>query len=115
MAAQANSKTFQVAEEIEGERIETNDYFFDKLGDGVHVMSDGAIFDVQNPPAKPLAVSERFGLIFAAHSSGELIIIALAWLRLLSNSLPFSQFSFAHGIRVLRCEDQGRNSLGQGD
>ncbi|KAL2944829.1 hypothetical protein RDABS01_033176 [Bienertia sinuspersici] len=33
-------------------------------------MSDSSNFDAQNPPLNPLVISQRLGLIFAAHSSG---------------------------------------------
>ncbi|XP_021759023.1 nuclear pore complex protein NUP214-like [Chenopodium quinoa] len=66
----SGKKTLQIEEQVEGERIETNDYFFCKVGDSIPIMSDGSIFDVNNPPAKPLVISESSGLIFAAHSTG---------------------------------------------
>uniref|UniRef100_A0A803LXZ4 Nuclear pore complex protein NUP214 n=1 Tax=Chenopodium quinoa TaxID=63459 RepID=A0A803LXZ4_CHEQI len=66
----SSKKTLQVEEQVEGERIETNDYFFCKIGDSIPIMSDGSIFDANNPPAKPLVISESSGLIFAAHSTG---------------------------------------------
>ncbi|KNA07375.1 hypothetical protein SOVF_172500 [Spinacia oleracea] len=66
----SSPKTLKVEEQIEGESIETNDYFFCKVGDSIPLMSDGSAFDANNPPAIPLAISQRSGLIFAAHSSG---------------------------------------------
>lgn len=61
-------------EEVEGDHIETTDFFFDKIGDSIPIklsQHDNSEFDLQNPPSLPLAVSERSHLIFVAHSSGH--------------------------------------------
>lgn len=54
----------------EGEHVETNDYYFEKIGEPVPVKLNDSIFDPGSPPSQPLAVSESFGLIFVAHLSG---------------------------------------------
>lgn len=58
--------------EIEGGRIESNDFFFDEIGESIPIIKDDdSQFDLQNPPSLPLAVSQlSHQLIFAAHSSG---------------------------------------------
>lgn len=60
----------ELEEEIEGERLETSDFFFDKVGEAVPVKPSDHIFDPETLPSHPLAVSERHGLVFVAHSNG---------------------------------------------
>ncbi|KAF8398619.1 hypothetical protein HHK36_017550 [Tetracentron sinense] len=57
-------------EEKEGNREGTSNYFFKKIGEAVPLKPLDSNFDLKSPPAQPLAVSERFGLIFVAHSDG---------------------------------------------
>ncbi|XP_062015045.1 nuclear pore complex protein NUP214 isoform X2 [Rosa rugosa] len=66
-------KIVELEEEIEGDIVETNDYIFDKIGEAVPIKSDGFSFDPQSSPSRPLAVSEKHGLVFVAHSSGFLV------------------------------------------
>ncbi|KAM5582199.1 nuclear pore complex protein NUP214 [Rosa sericea] len=66
-------KIVEIEEEIEGVIVETNDYIFDKIGEAVPISSDGFSFDPQSSPSRPLAVSEKHGLVFVAHSSGFLV------------------------------------------
>lgn len=68
----ATPTRIEIEEEIEGGRIETNDFFFDEIGESIPVIKDDDFqFDLQNPPSLPLAVSQlSHQLIFAAHSSG---------------------------------------------
>ncbi|KAL6194998.1 hypothetical protein ACLB2K_030620 [Fragaria x ananassa] len=63
-------KLVQLEEEIEGNIVETNDYIFDKIGEAVQITTDDFSFDPQSSPSRPLAVSEKHGLVFVAHSSG---------------------------------------------
>ncbi|GAB4845826.1 hypothetical protein Ancab_024829 [Ancistrocladus abbreviatus] len=71
MTADSELRTIGFEEEIEeGDRIETTDYFFDKIGEAVPLKPSDFLFDLQNLPAQPLAVSERFRLLFVAHASG---------------------------------------------
>ncbi|PON37230.1 WD40/YVTN repeat-like-containing domain containing protein [Parasponia andersonii] len=72
-----------VEEEMEGDQVLTNDYFFDRIGDPVPVNPPPFNFDPQSLPSHPLAVSKRHGLIFLALPSGFCIartkdVIALA-------------------------------------
>lgn len=60
----------EAGEEREAEHVETTDYFFDKIGESVPLTPNNPSFDLQNPPSLPLAVSERFRLIFVAISNG---------------------------------------------
>ncbi|KAF3448907.1 hypothetical protein FNV43_RR09624 [Rhamnella rubrinervis] len=70
----------EVGEEIEGDRSDTTDYFFERIGDAVPIKPQPFNFDPQKPPSRPLAVSELHGLVFIAHSSGARTkdVIALA-------------------------------------
>ncbi|KAK6919871.1 hypothetical protein RJ641_015775 [Dillenia turbinata] len=61
----------QLDDELEGERVATVDYFFDRIGASVPVFSDkDSQFDLQTSPTQPLVVSERFQVLFIAHSDG---------------------------------------------
>ncbi|XP_074310899.1 nuclear pore complex protein NUP214 [Silene latifolia] len=62
-------KTLQITP-IEGEHVETDDYFFCKVGAAIPLTSDDDVFDTDAVPSKPLVLSPRFGLVFAAHSTG---------------------------------------------
>lgn len=57
-------------EEVEGDGIETSDYFFVKIGESLPLKANDSNFDLQTLPSQPLALSERFRLTFVAHSSG---------------------------------------------
>uniref|UniRef100_A0A1J3EM12 Nuclear pore complex protein NUP214 n=1 Tax=Noccaea caerulescens TaxID=107243 RepID=A0A1J3EM12_NOCCA len=60
----------EIAEEVEGDRVETTDYYFERIGVPISIKEDDAQYDLENPPSQPLAISERRGLVFIAHSSG---------------------------------------------
>ncbi|XP_019155600.1 PREDICTED: nuclear pore complex protein NUP214 isoform X2 [Ipomoea nil] len=63
----------KLEEEIEGDQIGSRDYRFCRIGEPVPIKADGiSPFDLEDevPPSQPLAVSERFRLIFVAHSDG---------------------------------------------
>lgn len=60
----------QLEDVQEGEHVGTTDYFFVKIGEGVPLKATDFNFDFESLPSSPLAVSERFGLIFIVHSSG---------------------------------------------
>lgn len=68
-----DAKMIKVEEEIEGERVESNDYIFERIGEPVPIQHDESCFDPQGSPSRPLAVSEKHGLVFVAHSSGQLL------------------------------------------
>ncbi|KAL9140612.1 hypothetical protein ABFS82_14G048600 [Erythranthe guttata] len=62
-------------EEIEGDYVGTKNYQFSKIGESVPIKSDGTSeFDPQCVPSQPLAVSERFRLLFVAHSQGFCVV-----------------------------------------
>ncbi|KAK9750101.1 hypothetical protein RND81_02G173400 [Saponaria officinalis] len=63
-------KTLKIEEIIDGEHLETDDYFFCKVGDSIPLSSNDPVFSTDSVPSKPLALSQRFGVVFAAHSSG---------------------------------------------
>lgn len=66
----------ELREDIEGDCVDTSDFFFDKIGAPVPVKpskigdDDCALYDPESLPFQALAVSERFRLIFVAHPSG---------------------------------------------
>lgn len=61
-----------VEEEIEGDQIFTKNYRYSKIGEPVPIESDSDFkFDLNSIPSHPLVFSQRFRLIFVAHSSGE--------------------------------------------
>ncbi|CAH9051123.1 unnamed protein product [Cuscuta europaea] len=63
----------ELEDEIQGDQIGSTDYRFSRIGVPVPIKSGGsAPYDSENeiPPLQPLAVSERFRLIFVAHSDG---------------------------------------------
>ncbi|KAK4843166.1 hypothetical protein QYF36_004823 [Acer negundo] len=66
------TNAIEIQQDIEGDRFDTTDFFFDRIGDSIPIKSDDETskFDIRNPPSLPLAVSERSRLLFVAHSSG---------------------------------------------
>ncbi|KAL9386156.1 hypothetical protein Peur_019280 [Populus x canadensis] len=64
-------------EEKEGDHVESSDYYFDKIGKPIPILSDQTVspFPLQNPhlPSRPLALSQHHRLIFLAHPSGFLV------------------------------------------
>lgn len=70
--ADTSKNVIKVEEEIEGDQIGTKNYRFSKIGESVPIKSDADFkFDMDNLPSRPMAVSERFGVIIVAHSSGK--------------------------------------------
>ncbi|XVF37288.1 hypothetical protein REPUB_Repub19eG0133100 [Reevesia pubescens] len=64
----------EIEEDKEGEHVETTDFFFERIGQPVPLRSqENSQFDLQSPPSQALALSERFQLLFIAHSSGFLV------------------------------------------
>ncbi|KAF5448069.1 hypothetical protein F2P56_033569 [Juglans regia] len=73
MANSSNNNKVKVVElddEIEGEHVDTTDYYFDKVGEPVPIKLQDSNFDAGSPPSQPLAISEIHGLIVVAHSGG---------------------------------------------
>ncbi|CAN4124342.1 unnamed protein product [Withania somnifera] len=67
------STSVQLGEEIEGDLIGSKNYRFSKIGAPVPLKSgEDSSSDIENecPPLQPLVVSERFRLLFVAHSNG---------------------------------------------
>lgn len=66
-------------EDIEGEHVETTDYFFDKIGKPIPILKHhtSPLYQLENPPCRPLALSDHHRLIFFAHSSGILAFVFL--------------------------------------
>nr|XP_016501123.1 PREDICTED: nuclear pore complex protein NUP214-like isoform X2 [Nicotiana tabacum] len=67
------STFIELEEEIEGDQIGSKNYRFSKIGTPVPLKPDeSSSFDLENqsPPLQPLVVSERFRLLFIAHSDG---------------------------------------------
>ncbi|KAL6966206.1 hypothetical protein U1Q18_031984 [Sarracenia purpurea var. burkii] len=61
----------QLDQEVEGDHQSSDDYCFIGIGEPVPIVSgNDSVFAPQSPPSQPLSVSERFGLIFVAHSTG---------------------------------------------
>ncbi|XP_048139528.1 nuclear pore complex protein NUP214 isoform X2 [Rhodamnia argentea] len=66
----------QLKDEVEGEHVETSDFFFDRIGEPVPVKpakggdGDSKLYDPGCVPSQPLAISEQLQLVFVAHSSG---------------------------------------------
>ncbi|KAM0001560.1 putative transcription factor WD40-like family [Helianthus debilis subsp. tardiflorus] len=70
-APDATTNVVKVTEELDGDQIPTRNYRFSIIGEPVPIISDADFtFDMDSLPSRPLAVSERFGVIFVAHSSG---------------------------------------------
>lgn len=60
----------EIEEEVEGDRIPTTDYYFERIGEPILIKEEDSQYDLENPPSQPLAISERRGVVFVAHSSG---------------------------------------------
>ncbi|KAJ4834204.1 hypothetical protein Tsubulata_020557 [Turnera subulata] len=65
----------EIEEGVEGEVVGTTDYYFDRVGKPIPILSNASfpVFDAQNPPSRPLAVSEQHRLLFLAYPSGFLV------------------------------------------
>ncbi|KAL2540818.1 Nuclear pore complex protein [Abeliophyllum distichum] len=69
--ANNESVTIEVDEEIEGDSIGSRNYRFSRIGEPVPIKSEpDSGFDPECLPLQPLAVSERFRLLFVAHPDG---------------------------------------------
>ncbi|XP_078159541.1 nuclear pore complex protein isoform X2 [Carex rostrata] len=61
-------------EEREGDQEGSADFIFRRVGESVPLFSTLSPFDLESPPRKPLAISDRFGALFLAHSQGFLVV-----------------------------------------
>ncbi|KAL6657342.1 hypothetical protein ACP70R_005122 [Stipagrostis hirtigluma subsp. patula] len=63
-----------LSDEVEGEQDGTTDFVFRLAGDPIPLLPTSAtplpLFDLQSPPARPLAVSDRHAAVFLAHPNG---------------------------------------------
>jgi nuclear pore complex protein Nup214 len=59
-----------IEEQREGDQEGDSDFVFRRIGESVPLSSPPSPFDLQSPPRKPLAISDRFGALFLAHSEG---------------------------------------------
>ncbi|XP_017218330.1 nuclear pore complex protein NUP214 isoform X1 [Daucus carota subsp. sativus] len=66
----------ELVDEVEGDQIGSKNYRFCLIGEPISIVSDvdSDIFDLEKPPSQPLALSERFGLLFVAHSTGFCVV-----------------------------------------
>jgi nuclear pore complex protein Nup214 len=64
-----------LSDEVEGEQDGTTDFVFRLAGDPIPVLPRSSsplpLFDLQSPPARPLAVSNRHAAVFLAHPNGK--------------------------------------------
>lgn len=71
-ATDNNGVTIEVDEEIEGDVTGSKNYRFSRIGEPVPIKSEpNSGFDTECLPSQPLAVSERFRLLFVAHPDGH--------------------------------------------
>ncbi|KAG9458538.1 hypothetical protein H6P81_003046 [Aristolochia fimbriata] len=61
-------------EEKEGNVVDSTDFVFRKIGESILLKSHEAEFALENAPLQALAVSERFRLLFFAHSGGFCVV-----------------------------------------
>lgn len=70
-AAEEDTVNIRLDDDVEGAHIGSSDYCFIQVGEPVPVVPG---FDTQSLPLQPLAVSEKFGLVFVAHSNGFFVV-----------------------------------------
>lgn len=71
MAVDPPLDIIELDEEIDGDEVGSRNYRFSRIGEPVPVKSDGDFnFEPHSHPSQPLAVSERFRLLFVAHPQG---------------------------------------------
>lgn len=61
----------RLEEEIEGDREGTSDFAFFRIGSSVPLKRGDSSFDLSKPPGRPLAVSEKFGVLFLVSDGGN--------------------------------------------
>ncbi|XP_037475722.1 nuclear pore complex protein NUP214-like [Triticum dicoccoides] len=70
----AAPRELDLSDEVEGEMDGTTDFVFRLVGDPIPVLplasAPLSLFDLQSPPARPLAVSDRHAAVFLAHPNG---------------------------------------------
>nr|BAC79599.1 hypothetical protein [Oryza sativa Japonica Group]BAD30983.1 hypothetical protein [Oryza sativa Japonica Group] len=70
----APPRELDLSDEVEGEEDGTTDFVFRLAGDPIPLLpttsSPLPLFDLQSPPSRPLAVSNRRAAVFLAHPNG---------------------------------------------
>ncbi|CAM0907578.1 unnamed protein product [Alopecurus aequalis] len=70
----AAPRELDLSDEVEGEQDGTTDFVFRLVGDPIPVLPTASsplpLFDLQSPPARPLAISNRHAAVFLAHPKG---------------------------------------------
>ncbi|CAA6654504.1 unnamed protein product [Spirodela intermedia] len=64
----------RLEEEIEGDREGTSDFAFFRIGSSVPLKRGDSSFDLSKPPGRPLAVSEKFGVLFLVSDGGFIAV-----------------------------------------
>lgn len=68
-------RELDLSDEVEGDQDGTTDFVFRLAGDPIPLLPTDAhplpLFDLQSPPARPLAVSDRHAAVFLAHPNGS--------------------------------------------
>lgn len=71
----ATPHELDLSDEVEGEQDGTTDFVFRLAGDPIPILpttsSPLPLFDLQSPPARPLAVANRHAAVFLAHPNGN--------------------------------------------
>ncbi|TVU37188.1 hypothetical protein EJB05_10491 [Eragrostis curvula] len=74
----APPRELDLSNEVEGDQDGTDDFVFRLAGDPIPVLPTAAhplpLFDLQSPPARPLAVSDRHAAVFLAHPDGFMAV-----------------------------------------
>ncbi|KAI3862828.1 hypothetical protein MKW98_008668 [Papaver atlanticum] len=70
MAKEEKDIVIELDEEDDGDMVDSDNFVFEKIGKSVPLKPNDSKFDLESPPAQPLAVSDRFQVIFVAHSEG---------------------------------------------
>jgi len=67
-------RELDLSDEVEGDHDGTTDFVFRLTGDPIPLLPTDSsplpLFDLQSPPARPLAVSDRHAAVFLAHPNG---------------------------------------------
>lgn len=69
--AESGCRVIELTESSEVERIESDEYIFDKIGASVPLSASDSQFDTSTLPSQPLVVSHEHRLLFVAHSDGQ--------------------------------------------
>ncbi|MCL7022947.1 hypothetical protein MKW94_015008 [Papaver nudicaule] len=70
MGKEEEDIVIELDDEQDGDMVDSDNFVFEKIGKSVPLKPDDSKFDPESPQAQPLAVSDRFKVIFVAHSEG---------------------------------------------